>query len=117
MPARSKWDLRPFWVCCRARGPYRSIDMTRRPARSLPVLLAALALPGLALAARAYVSNEDDGTVSVIDTEQLRSIATVSVGKRPRGMVLSADGARLYIALTGTPKCPPPLTDQQCAKL
>lgn len=92
--------------------------MTRRPTRSLLVLgLVALALPGLALAARAYVSNEDDGTVSVIDTEQLRSVATVSVGKRPRGMVLSGDGARLYIAVTGTPKCPPPLTDAQCAKL
>ncbi|MBV9696780.1 MAG: hypothetical protein JO005_07630, partial [Gammaproteobacteria bacterium] len=94
--------------------------MTPSRVRRPPLLvlgLAALALPGLALAARAYVSNEDDGTVNVIDTEALRSLATVSVGKRARGMALSADGARLYVAVTGVPKCPPPLTDEQCAKL
>ena len=30
-------------------------------------------------AARAYVSNEDDGTVSVVDTQRLESVATISV--------------------------------------
>jgi YVTN family beta-propeller protein len=68
-------------------------------------------------AARAYVSNEDDGTVSVVDTQRLESVATIAVGKRPRGMVLSRDGKQLYVVVSGLPKCPPPLTDEQCAKL
>jgi YVTN family beta-propeller protein len=68
-------------------------------------------------AARAYVSNEDDGTVSVVDTQRLESVATVAVGKRPRGMVLSRDGKQLFVVTSGLPKCPPPLTDEQCAKL
>jgi YVTN family beta-propeller protein len=70
-----------------------------------------------AQAARAYVSNEDDGSVTVVDTQRLESVATVAVGKRPRGMVLSRDGKQLFVVLSGLPKCPPPLTDEQCAKL
>src|SRR5256884_6624859 len=74
-------------------------------------------LPGGARAARAYVSNEDDGTVTVIETQRLTALATVTVGKRPRGLVLSPDGASLYVALTGLPKCPPPIPEKRCAKL
>jgi YVTN family beta-propeller protein len=89
-------------------------------ARCLRVALAALAC-GLtwaqAHAARAYVSNEDDGSVSVVDTQRLESVATIAVGKRPRGMVLSRDGKQLFVVVSGLPKCPPPLTDEQCAKL
>src|SRR5690349_2951423 len=51
---------------------------------------------------RAYVSNEADGTVSVIDTRAERVIATIRVGKRPRGVRVSPDGARLYVALSGS---------------
>src|SRR5437588_204440 len=68
-------------------------------------------------AARAYVSTEDDGTVTVIETQRLTALATVTVGKRPRGLVLSPDGASLYVALTGLPKCPPPIPEKRCAKL
>ena len=89
-------------------------------ARGARLALFALAL-GLALgqayAARAYVSNEDDGTVSVVDTQRLESVATIAVGKRPRGMALSRDGKQLFVVVSGVPKCPPPLTDEQCAKL
>ena len=35
---------------------------------------------------RAYVSNEDGNSVTVIDTQRLEAIATIDVGKRPRGM-------------------------------
>jgi YVTN family beta-propeller protein len=35
---------------------------------------------------RAYVSNETDGTVSVIDLAAQRVISTIHVGKRPRGV-------------------------------
>jgi YVTN family beta-propeller protein len=88
-------------------------------ARGLSLLVIPLLalLPPQAQAARAYVSNEDDGTVSVIDTQRLEQVASIEVGKRPRGLVLSKDGRELYVAVSGLPKCPPPITDEQCAKL
>jgi YVTN family beta-propeller protein len=76
-----------------------------------------LALAPAVQAARAYVSNEDDGTVTQVDTERLTALATLAVGKRPRGLALSHDGKRLYVALSGLPKCPPPMTDEDCARL
>jgi YVTN family beta-propeller protein len=78
---------------------------------------AGLALAPAALGARAYVSNEDDGTVTVVDPQRLTALATLAVGKRPRGLALSHDGTRLYVAVTGLPKCPPPMTDEDCARL
>jgi YVTN family beta-propeller protein len=71
----------------------------------------------VALAERAYVSNEDGHTVSVFDTERGEVIATIAVGKRPRGLKLTRDGSRLFVALSGLPKCPPSVPDEQCAKL
>jgi len=91
--------------------------MLRRVLRAFFCLAVATLLPGLALAARAYVSNEDDGTVAVVSLEDLKVVAAVPVGKRPRGLVLSRDGARLYVAVSGMPKCPPPMSDAQCAQL
>jgi YVTN family beta-propeller protein len=79
--------------------------------------LAALALAQPARAERVYVSNEDDGTVAVIDADRGAAIATIAAGKRPRGLALSPDGRLLYVAVSGVPKCPPPLTDEECAKL
>ncbi len=59
-------------------------------------------------AGRAYVSNEDGHTVTVIDTDKNEVISTIPVGKRPRGIQLSHDGKTLYVALSGLPKCPHP---------
>lgn len=70
-----------------------------------------------ALAERAYVSNEDGHTVSVFDTDRGAVIATIAVGKRPRGLKLTRDGSRLFVALSGLPKCPPSVPDEECAKL
>jgi PQQ-dependent catabolism-associated beta-propeller protein len=70
-----------------------------------------------ALAERAYVSNEDGHTVSVFDTDRGEVIATIAVGKRPRGLKLTRDGSRLFVALSGLPKCPPSVPDEECAKL
>src|SRR5256886_8707746 len=88
-----------------------------RGALAASLALVVFLLPAGAGAARAYVSNEDDGTVTVIETRRLTALATVTVGKWPRGLVLSPDGASLYVALTGLPKCPPPIPEEQCAKL
>ncbi|HEY8052154.1 MAG TPA: cytochrome D1 domain-containing protein [Steroidobacteraceae bacterium] len=90
--------------------------MYRLPA-TLLLAAAALTLGGPANAARAYVSNEDDGTITVIEVESLEAVATLEVGKRPRGMVLSRDGRLLYVAVSGMPKCPPPVPDEECEKL
>lgn len=92
------------------------LSLSGRPVAPL-LLLACLALPAVAQAARAYVSNEDDGTVTVIDTQRLAAVASIAVGKRPRGLALSPDGATLYVAVSGLPKCPPPTTDEECEKL
>jgi YVTN family beta-propeller protein len=89
----------------------------RRPFLALGLCTAWLGLASAAYAARAYVSNEDDGTVTVLDTQRLTVISTVAVGKRPRGLTLSRNGARLYVAVSGLPKCPPPMRDEDCAKL
>jgi len=69
-----------------------------------------------AMTARAYVSNEDGGSVSVLDTESATKIASIDVGKRPRGLKLSRDGSRLFVAVSGLPKCPPSVPDEECAR-
>jgi putative membrane protein len=52
------------------------------------------------LAARAYVSNERAGTISVINTETDQVVASIHVGGRPRGVRVSRDGGRIYVAVT-----------------
>ena len=76
-----------------------------------------LGLPLAAYAGHAYVSNEDGRTVSVIDTDTAQVVDTIEVGKRPRGIKISPDGRRLYVAVSGLPKCPPSMPDAQCAHM
>ena len=56
---------------------------------------------------RVYVTDEDGGDVIVIDASDDEVVARVPVGKRPRGVRVSPDGKRLYVALSGSPKSPP----------
>jgi YVTN family beta-propeller protein len=57
------------------------------------ILVLALVLPMYATAAgRAFVSNEDGHTVTVIDVDRGEVVSTIAVGKRPRGMKISPDG-------------------------
>src|SRR5215831_15472747 len=118
--------LRSFLSMLRPRHPRSGARaMTRIPGRP-QAQRAGLAL-GLALlgwlasapapAQRAYVSNEDDGTVSVVDLGRQLVLTSIEVGKRPRGLVLSPDGATLYVAVSGLPKCPPPIPEAQCEQL
>jgi len=59
---------------------------------------AALMVPTpAALAYTAFVTNEKDNTVSVIDTDKLEVIKTFKVGHRPRGIILSKDAKWLII--------------------
>lgn len=51
---------------------------------------------------RVYVSDERGGTVVVVDAANGSVLSRIAVGKRPRGMALSPDGSRLYVALSGS---------------
>jgi len=43
------------------------------------------------------------GDLSVVDVATKKVLATIALGKRPRGSALSPDGALLYVALSGSP--------------
>jgi YVTN family beta-propeller protein len=60
-----------------------------------------------------FVSNEKSGDVSIIDGSDQKVLATIPVGKRPRGIHASPDGKTVYVALSGTPIEPPPQLDAQ----
>jgi len=60
----------------------------------LAIALATTALAaaaGPANAVTAFVSNEKDNTVTVIDVEKQEVIKTIKVGQRPRGIILTKD--------------------------
>ena len=58
-----------------------------------------------------FVSNERSGDLTVIGGADFKVIATIPVGKRPRGIHVSPDGKTLYVALSGTPIEAPPKLD------
>jgi YVTN family beta-propeller protein len=45
-----------------------------------------------------FVTNQDDSTVSVIDTKTLKSLAVIDVGDKPEGISTHPDGASVYVA-------------------
>ncbi|HYB34245.1 MAG TPA: cytochrome D1 domain-containing protein [Steroidobacteraceae bacterium] len=66
---------------------------------------------------RLYVSDETGGSVVIVDPASASVVARIAVGKRPRGIQVSPDLARIYVALSGSPiggpnvdesKLPPP---------
>ena len=54
-----------------------------------------------------YVTNEVGGDLTVIDGGTNQVVATIPLGKRPRGIKVSPDGTQLFIALSGSPIAPP----------
>ncbi len=62
----------------------------------------------------AYISNEDSGTISVLDLASLEIVDTIPVGRRPRGIHATSDGRYLFVAVSGSPKCPPSMSDAEC---
>lgn len=101
------------------------MSVTSSPSHSIPRSLRARLTAGTVLlavslaahAGRAYVTNEDGESVSVLDTDKAEVVSTIDVGKRPRGLKLSHDGKELYVAVSGVPKCPPSVPDEECTKL
>ncbi len=60
-----------------------------------------------ALEPRVYVSAEESGVIAVVDPVSAQILATIPVGKRPRGVKVSRDGKFLYVALSGSPRSGP----------
>ena len=50
-----------------------------------------------------YVTNETGGDLSVINPISRTVVATIPLGKRPRGIKASPDGTQLFAALSGSP--------------
>ncbi len=108
----SRWDgggpvagPRHGWLIV-ALGPLLACSA---PPASPPAAESGLAGRPAALAAgpRLFVTNERSGDLSVIDLGSARVVATVRLGKRPRGIRLSPDHTTLYVALSGSPFAPP----------
>ena len=59
--------------------------------------------PAESTAPRIYVTNEVSGDMTVIDSGTNNVIATVPLGKRPRGIHASPDRKTIYVALSGSP--------------
>ena len=54
-----------------------------------------------------FVTNEASGDLTLIDPATHTAVATIPVGKRPRGITPGPDGTRVYVALSGSPPSPP----------
>ena len=85
-----------------------------RPAHLLGALAALLALAGCGqpgsgakVSNQVFVTNEFSGDLSIVDGVSGKVVGTYPLGKRPRGIKLSPDGRRLYVALSGSPVAPP----------
>jgi YVTN family beta-propeller protein len=78
-----------------------------RGAVATVALNADAAAPAHPVGTRIFVTNEASGDLSVIDAKTSSVIATVPLGKRPRGIQATADGRLLYVALSGSPVAGP----------
>ncbi len=65
----------------------------------------------------AYVTNEGSEELTIIDTRTDSAVATIPVGTRPRGVKVSPDGKTVFVALSGSPRCPPTMPDEECEKI
>lgn len=54
-----------------------------------------------------YVTNEASGDLTVIDAANNQVIATVPLGKRPRGIHITPDRKNIFVALSGSPYAGP----------
>jgi YVTN family beta-propeller protein len=79
----------------------------------MPIKLFALCILALATVAsadhvRVLVTNERSGDVTVIDAESQQVVRTIRVGTRPRGIRVSLDNKRAFVAVSATPISGPP---------
>ena len=67
------------------------------PRIAVAALLSFAAGVSHAAANMAYVTNERDNTLSMIDLDQMKTIKTVPVGQRPRGITMTKDGSEILV--------------------
>lgn len=79
--------------------------------------LVVFAQSGSADPLRVYVSNERSGDVSIIDLAEMKVVRTLPVGKRPRGIHVSADAQTLYVATSGSPRMGPGADPERATSL
>src|SRR2546421_12583086 len=60
-----------------------------------------------------FVSNERSGDVTVIDGNNDEVVATLTVGKRPRGIHATADGKRVFVTLSGSHRMAPGIDENR----
>ena len=46
-----------------------------------------------------FVSNEKSNTVSVVDGDKLEVVATIKVGRRPRGITFNEDMTQIFVCV------------------
>src|SRR5919206_2201882 len=80
-----------------SRRMRRMTDVVRYASLLTTALLVPLLIAFAAHAYTVYVTNEKDGTVSIIDSTTLEVVRTVKVGQRPRGVTLTKDHRWLLI--------------------
>ncbi len=68
-----------------------------------PEQRAQIAPPAETSAPRIFVTNEVSGDLSIIDSGNYNVLATIPLGKRPRGIHPSPDHKTIYVAVSGTP--------------
>ena len=95
------WGLDGLLLQWQPRHPLDWRTRARRTsgARAALVLVLLLGIPasGVEDPASTLASNEGSGTVSVIEGTVV--VATIPVGNRPRGLVVTRDGKHAYVAL------------------
>ncbi|HSC26867.1 MAG TPA: beta-propeller fold lactonase family protein, partial [Vicinamibacterales bacterium] len=69
-----------------------------RAATAFVAFAALLAVASADAAPLAYVPNEGAASISVIDTETDKVVSTLKIGKKPRGIAVTADGKRLFVS-------------------
>ena len=61
------------------------------------LLFAAIIYSSVVDASKAYITNEKDNTLSVIDINKRKVLKTVDIGQRPRGITMTKDGKLVLI--------------------
>jgi YVTN family beta-propeller protein len=60
-----------------------------------------------------YVSDEEGGLVVAVDPATATVVTKIPVGKRPRGIKVSRDGKKLFVALSGSPRGGPGIDESK----
>ena len=72
--------------------------------------------PEPSLSGLLLVTNEESGTLSFVSTGTHQTVAEIAVGRRPRGVRIAPGGDFAFVALSGSPRCPPWMDEEECGE-